>query len=119
MRCSASDGEAVDERPFETGTREQWDESEEGEREWDDHKEAEEAGEAASYSLSVAVSVSELIAGQASGVSMHERTTARTRVKRKRRRERATTLSAKAGRRGERCKVKSKTRAWGTIAAPH
>ena len=80
------------------------------------------AGEAASYSLSVAVSVSELIAGQASGVSMHERTTARTRVKRREEEggERQLFLQKQAGRRrGERCKVKSKTRAWGTIVAPH
>ena len=70
MRCSASDGEAEDERPFETGTSERSGTKvkREGESGMITRRLKKQAGEAASYSLSlsVAVSVSELIAGQAS-----------------------------------------------------
>ena len=68
MRCSASDGEAEDERPFETGTSVRSGTKVKRERESGmiTRRLRKQAGEAASYSLSVAVSVCELIAGQAS-----------------------------------------------------
>ena len=95
----------------------------EREREWDDHKEAEEASGRGRVLLSLGRCVSQRVDCRPSKRSEHAREDDGEDKSKEKEEEgesdNSFCKSRQDGRRGERCKVKSKTRAWGTIAAPH